>query len=95
MSASVRPTRFAVIVQPRAARTEIAGLHDGAVRIRVAAPAVGNAANRELLAFVAGRLRVSKRALRIAAGVTSRRKWLEVDGVSLEAVTAALAPASP
>jgi hypothetical protein len=74
--------RIEVYVQPRASKTEIAGLHDGLIKIRVAAPAVENAANLALIEFVAKRLGIAKRSVRVASGAASRRKVLEVDGVS-------------
>jgi uncharacterized protein (TIGR00251 family) len=74
--------RIEIYVQPRASRTEIAGLHDGLIKIRVAAPAVENAANLALIEFIAKRLGVAKRCVRVSSGAASRRKVLEVDGVS-------------
>lgn len=92
MSAIRRAARIELYVQPRASRTESTGLHDGVLRIRVAAPPVDDAANRALLEFVADRLGVSKRSVRIASGHASRHKVLEVEGVSAEVLAAALAP---
>lgn len=85
-----RAARLEVYVQPRASKTELAGLHDGAVRIRIAAPPVDDAANRALIDFVAQRLSVPRRSVRIVAGGASRRKVLEIDGSTLEEITAAL-----
>jgi uncharacterized protein YggU (UPF0235/DUF167 family) len=45
--------RVEVYIQPRASKTEVAGMHDGVIKIRVAAPAVENAANLALVEFVA------------------------------------------
>jgi len=84
------PVRLDVYIQPRASRTELAGMHAGAIKIRVAAPPVENAANRALIGFVAERLGVAKRSVRVVSGGTSRRKTLEVDGVTAEVVAAAL-----
>ena len=56
-------------------------MHDGVIKIRIAAPAVENAANEALVDFVAEALEVSKRSVRIASGGTSRRKVLAIDGV--------------
>jgi len=88
--------RFAVHVQPRARRTEVAGLHGDAVKVRLAAPPVEGAANEELVRFVAERLGVARAAVRVASGAASRRKVVEVDGVSgADARQALLAAARP
>jgi len=79
-----------VYVQPRAARTQVAGMHDGCVKIRLAAPPVEGAANAELIEFVAGKLDVPKSRVRLVAGDTSRRKTLVVDGIDAAAAVAAL-----
>lgn len=73
-------------VQPRASRTELAGLHGGVLKVRVAAPPVDDAANRALIEFLAECLGVAKRCVRIVAGETSRTKVLEVDGITPEQV---------
>lgn len=79
--------RLTVHVQPRAKRTEIAGRHGDAIKVRLAAPPLDGAANAELLRFLAERLGVPKSAFRIASGATGRRKTLEVGGLtSAEAV---------
>ena len=86
MTPGSNPVRFEVHVQPRASRTELAGLHGGLLKVRVAAPPVDAAANRALIEFLADRLGVPKRSVRIVAGETSRKKILEVDGVTPEQV---------
>lgn len=83
--------RIDVYVQPRASRTQIAGMHDGRLKIRLAAPPVDGAANAELVSFIAMRLGIAKSQVRVVARQTSRRKVIEVDGVSQTAVEAALA----
>lgn len=82
--------RISVYVQPRASKTGVVGMHGDAWKIRVAAPPVDNAANAELIEYIASKLGVSKRSVTIAAGATGRRKIVEIDGVSFEAVVAAL-----
>jgi uncharacterized protein (TIGR00251 family) len=86
------PTRLQVYIQPRASKTALAGMHGGCVKIRIAAPPVDNAANAELIAFVAARLGVAKRSVRLVAGAASRNKVLEIDGVDAGLVAAAFAP---
>jgi uncharacterized protein len=82
--------RIEVYVQPRAARTELAGLHDDHPKIRLAAPPVDGAANAALVEFVAKRLDIAKSRVRVVGGLTSRRKVLEIEGVRAEAVSEAL-----
>ena len=61
-------------------------MHDGIIKIRIAAPAVENAANLALVEFVAVALGVAKRSVRIVSGGASRRKVLEIDGVTKEVI---------
>jgi uncharacterized protein len=79
-------TRLEVYIQPRASKSEVAGMHDGVVKIRIAAPAVENAANLALVGFVAAQLGIAKRSVRIVSGGASRRKVLEIDGVTENAI---------
>jgi uncharacterized protein len=65
-------------------------MHDGVVKIRIAAPAVENAANLALVEFVANQLGVSKRSVRIVSGGLSRRKVLEIEGVTEQGIAAKL-----
>ena len=87
-------TRITLYIQPRAKRTEVAGRHGSDLKIRVAAPPVDQAANEALLAFVAQKLGVRQRDVRLIAGATSRRKVLEIDGITDEQIQALLAPES-
>lgn len=82
--------RINVYVQPRASKTAAVGLHDGCVKIRLAAPPVDGAANAALIEFIAEQLRVPKSRVRISAGLSSRRKTVEVDGVTVEQLSGAL-----
>lgn len=76
-------TRLAVWVQPRAARTEVAGHYGNAIKIRIAAPPVDGAANEELVRFLAKALSVPRGAVRLKSGAAGRRKILEVEGLEL------------
>ena len=78
--------RFRVRLQPRASRDEIAGAADGVLRVRLHAPPVDGAANDALVAFLAERLAIPRRGVRIVTGATSRTKLIEVEGVSTAAV---------
>lgn len=71
---------FAVRVVVRASRTSVAGISEGALRVRVAAPPVDGAANGELMRFLARALGVASTAVEITGGHTSKHKRLRVRG---------------
>jgi len=71
---------FQVRVVPRASRTEIAGEHDGALRVRVTAPPVDGAANEEVIRLLARALGVPRSHVEIVSGQTSKLKRVKVHG---------------
>ena len=75
--------QFAVRVVPRAGRTEVAGVRNGALVVRIAAPAVENAANEALVSFLSSLLRRPKRDIVLAAGGKSRDKRVAIAGLTL------------
>lgn len=75
---------FNVRVVPRASRSEIVGEHDGALRVRLAAPPVDGAANEELIRILARAFRLSSASVVIVAGPSSKLKRVAVNGISPE-----------
>ena len=73
-------------IQPGAKKSEFAGLHGDALKVRLAAPPVDGKANEALLRFMAEELGIPKSAVNLKSGQTSRRKVLEVAGTTAEAV---------
>jgi uncharacterized protein (TIGR00251 family) len=73
---------FAVRVQPRASKNEVAGVMEGTLKIRLQAPAVEDRANEALREYLAELLKRPKSAVRILAGERSRVKRVEVVGVT-------------
>jgi uncharacterized protein (TIGR00251 family) len=71
-------------VTPGAHRSELAGVADGRLRVRLAAPPAEGRANAELVRFLAKELGVSRSAVRLDAGGRSRRKLIHLTGVTLE-----------
>jgi uncharacterized protein (TIGR00251 family) len=71
--------RLLVAVVPNARRTGADGLHDGCLRVRLAAPPVDGKANERLLGWLADELGCPKRAVRLLRGDSARRKTIEVD----------------
>jgi uncharacterized protein len=77
-------------VQPRAAKNALAGVHGSALKIKITAPPVDDRANRALEDFLAGLIRVPRSHVKVVTGSASRHKRIEVVGVGLEEVAAAL-----
>ena len=66
-------------VQPGARRTEVAGVHGGAIKIQVAALPVEGKANAALIAYLARAFGVPQRAVSLLRGETGRRKLVRID----------------
>lgn len=80
-------------VQPGARKTEIAGLHGDALKIRLAAPPADGKANECLIAFLAEQLEVPRARVELIGGATSRQKRLRISGASAEAIAGFLSRA--
>ncbi len=76
-----------VHVQPKAARTEFAGIHGEALKFRVAAPPVEGAANEALCAFLADQFGLPKRAVEVRSGGGSRHKRIMLRGLKASRVS--------
>jgi uncharacterized protein (TIGR00251 family) len=72
-------------IVPRAAQSAVDGRHGDALKIRIAAPPVDQAANEELVRFLAERLRVPRSAIAITAGASGRRKTVSIAGLETDA----------
>ena len=72
--------RFKVYVVPGSSRSEIAGLHNDSLRVRVAARPIEGAANEELILFLAKTFKVSKSSVRIVSGARGRAKHVSIEG---------------
>lgn len=73
---------FRVQVVPRASRSEVVGEHNGALRVRLAAPPVDGAANEELINVLARTFKVPRSAVTLLSGRSGRLKQVSIDGVS-------------
>lgn len=75
---------FAVRVQPRASRSDVAGELDGALKVRLAAPPVDGEANEELIRLMSKLFNVARSQIVIRSGQTSRNKLIVIDGISVD-----------
>ena len=81
---------FLVRVVPRASKNEIVGLHDGALKVRIASPPVDGAANVELVKLLAKQFGVSRGDVEILKGQTSKTKHVRISGISAAQIEAIL-----
>jgi len=77
-----RGLTFAVRVVPRASRSEIAGEYNGALRVRIAAPPVEGAANRELIKVLAKSFKLPQNAVEIVSGANAKNKIVRIRGAN-------------
>lgn len=75
--------RLAVQIQANAKKTEVVGVLEDALKIKLAAQPVEGKANEALVKWLAGALGVPRSAVTLTHGQTSKKKLLEVAGVEL------------
>ncbi len=68
-----------ISVSPNAKRTELVGWHDGALRLRLAAPPVDGTANNALRRWLSDELSLPLARITLVRGDTSRRKQWRID----------------
>jgi uncharacterized protein (TIGR00251 family) len=71
-------------IQPGAKRTDVAGLHGEALKIRLAAPPIEGRANEALLKFIAESFSVPVRQVELKQGGQSRHKVVAITGSKVE-----------
>jgi uncharacterized protein (TIGR00251 family) len=71
-------------IQPGAKRTDVAGLHGDALKIRLAAPPIEGRANEALLKFIAEFFDVPVRQVELKQGGQSRHKVVAITGSKIE-----------
>ncbi len=81
-SAWLRPSSGRILVEvkaiPGASKSEVAGMRDGLLLVRVAAPPDKGRANEELRAILAKALGLPKSEIVLVSGLASRRKTLSL-----------------
>ena len=86
--------RLAVQVTPNAKKTEVIGVLDDALKLKLQAPPVEGKANEALIKYLAAALSVPRSAVTITHGLTNKRKLIEVKSavLTVEEVERLLAP---
>lgn len=72
--------KLRVLVQPRAAKSQIVGVHGDRLKIRLKAAPVDGAANDELVRLMAEVLALPRSQIQLQAGQTSKQKTLSIAG---------------
>ncbi len=81
---------LSVKVVPGSSRTELAGIYDGMLKVKLSAAPEKGKANKSLIEFLAGQLGIRKKDIEIVAGQTNPVKQLRISGVSAGEATKAL-----
>ena len=75
-----------VHVVPNAKVDSVVGVHGGAIKIKLRAPAVDGKANAALIRFLAEQLKLPRDAIVLKRGQKSRGKTIQIHGLSEEDV---------
>jgi len=78
-----RGIRLAVQITPNAKKSEVIGVLDDVLKIRLQAQPIEGKANEALIRFLANKLDVPKSAVTITHGHTSKRKIIEITAAGL------------
>jgi uncharacterized protein len=79
-----------VYVKPRASRSRIVGLHEGRLKIALAAIPVDGEANVELIKFLAKATGWPRRSLELVSGLKGKRKRVRFRGADKESLASRL-----
>lgn len=75
--------RLRIVLQPKASKDKIIGLHDGEVKISITAPPIDGAANAHLLRFLSKQFKVAKTAIVLEKGELNRHKQVFIPSPSI------------
>lgn len=76
--------RLEIKVQPRSSKNQVVGEYEGALKVKLTAPPVEGEANKALIVFLAGLLKIPKKNVVLLKGESSRNKILEIRGVDTD-----------
>ena len=86
--------KFSVKIKPNSRMTELLVESDGTLRMNVAAPPTDGKANREIVRWLAKRVRRPSSEVRLVSGFHSRTKIIVVLNIGLDELTKHLASES-
>lgn len=77
---------ISIVVQPRSSKSEIVGIHDGLLKVKISSPPVDGEANESCIKYFSKLLKVPKSDIRIVKGERSKRKKISVSGVDMDTI---------
>lgn len=77
--------RLAVQITPNAKKTEVIGVLDGVLKLKLQAQPIEGKANEALIKFLARALGLPRSAITITHGLTSKKKLIELLSPQLQA----------
>jgi uncharacterized protein (TIGR00251 family) len=86
---------LSIIVSPNAPQTEIVGLFNSALKVKIHAPPVDGKANEEVVRFFAELLELPQRSVKIHSGETSKSKRIRIVGKTEQQLINAVTVAEP
>lgn len=81
-----------VSVLPRSSRSEVAGIRNNSLKIKITKPPVDGQANAACCRLIAGLFGLSASRVTVVRGHTSRRKTIRCEGLSPQHALEALEP---
>lgn len=75
-------THIKVKLLPRSSRSEIVGIENNILKVKVTSPPVDGEANKALIQLLAKSLGISKGGVEIIAGKSSKLKTIRIHGLS-------------
>ncbi|HEX8955227.1 MAG TPA: DUF167 domain-containing protein [Burkholderiaceae bacterium] len=94
VSPTLSGIKLFVLATPNAKKSEIVGVQDGALKIKLQAQPIEGKANDALVRFLAGQLGLPRKAIELTRGASSRNKTVEIRGITLDDALRLLAPAA-
>ena len=77
-------------VVPRSSKSEIIGIYNDSLKIKLKAPPVDNAANDELIRFLREKLNIRKSNIEIKSGHKQNKKIVSVSGCDIKTISSLL-----
>jgi uncharacterized protein (TIGR00251 family) len=82
-TAHANGVRLSVRITPNAKKSEVFGILDDALKVKLQAQPIEGKANEALIRFIADKLDLPRRAITITHGHLNKHKLLEIEGPGL------------